>query len=518
MSKYDFSDFDKPAYDFSDFENNKPKVSEIESFGRGLLSGASLGFADEITGGIESLLSDKSYEQARNESRNNYKTAQEANPISYGSGEFGGSLATAFVPGLNTAKLGSLGARVTANAGLGAVAGLGLSDSDNTMGQLKDAATGGALAGGLSYGLEKALPYVKNGLNSLKDKVSVDGFNKGVAKVGQFVSGADEDALLRNIERPNQIREAMSEGFSSDLGKQVVQEVDDLGLNLGKQVNKAKTDFYKSHGDVDILGVGQNLAEQVDNFLQIHSPSQKGFSALDKGQIEDLTNLKKVLKGGNFTGEDLVKFRDYLDQVERLANKYGNDTGPYTNFLKSLRSSADVTLDNLSPQIDKANTAFAQYKSDTNLLRSATNEGQSEKMINNLYGANKGAQQEAAQRLFSNETLEKAKDIAANKAVKQANQPGGQNYFRHGALPVMTLGASELITRPEVMAKALRGLGSLEQKVTYLLNNNPTSLGKFINPIKTAAQNGNQSLAATMFILQQNHPDFRQKMKELEQE
>ena len=85
--KYDFSDFDQPvsSYDFSDFENDL-EVSQLESGLRGAAQGASLGFSDEITGAIESLLSEKSYEQARDESRRNYKQAQEQNPISFGTG------------------------------------------------------------------------------------------------------------------------------------------------------------------------------------------------------------------------------------------------------------------------------------------------------------------------------------------------------------------------------------------------------------------------------------------------
>jgi len=49
-----------------------PNVSGTESALRGAAQGLSLGFADEITGGVESLLSDKTYDQARNESRENY--------------------------------------------------------------------------------------------------------------------------------------------------------------------------------------------------------------------------------------------------------------------------------------------------------------------------------------------------------------------------------------------------------------------------------------------------------------
>src|SRR5688572_29503375 len=64
----------------------KEKPSEVESAARGFAQGASFGFADEISGGVESLIGDKTYKQARNESRENFKKAQEANPGSFVAG------------------------------------------------------------------------------------------------------------------------------------------------------------------------------------------------------------------------------------------------------------------------------------------------------------------------------------------------------------------------------------------------------------------------------------------------
>ncbi|MCL0160828.1 hypothetical protein, partial [Klebsiella pneumoniae] len=71
------------------------------------------------------------YIQNRDESRKANKTDQEANPITYGASELGGGIATAFGPGLNAGKLTTLGGRVAANAGLGALAGAGMSEANN---------------------------------------------------------------------------------------------------------------------------------------------------------------------------------------------------------------------------------------------------------------------------------------------------------------------------------------------------------------------------------------------------
>lgn len=123
------SDDDMAAHE----ENNQ--TSALESGLRGLAQGASLGFADEITGGLESLRGDKTYEQARDESRANYHKAEDDNPLTYGAGQLGGGAATMLVPGAGVAKL----------AGLGAAAGLGNSEADNIGDQAVDTLKGAGI-------------------------------------------------------------------------------------------------------------------------------------------------------------------------------------------------------------------------------------------------------------------------------------------------------------------------------------------------------------------------------------
>jgi hypothetical protein len=142
--------------------DDKPPPAEqpgwAESLGRGALQGATLGFADEISGGLEHAFTGKPYDQARDESRANFEAARKANPKTYFAGELGGGVATSALPFLNVAK----GATVAAMAGkaalAGGIAGLGSSEADLTKGDVsgatwdtvKGAALGGALgaAGG----------------------------------------------------------------------------------------------------------------------------------------------------------------------------------------------------------------------------------------------------------------------------------------------------------------------------------------------------------------------------------
>ncbi len=173
---------------FQDAEKEAAKPSQLESGLRGLAQGAGMGFADEITGGLESaagslgLVPDKTYEQARDESRANYHAAQEANPGTYGAGQIGGSLATLAIPGVGAAK----GAGLLANAGRaalqGGAMGLGESEAKDLSGLARDTATGatvGGALGGLSHGVGSAVntlaPKFANVAEGAKNFVNENG-------------------------------------------------------------------------------------------------------------------------------------------------------------------------------------------------------------------------------------------------------------------------------------------------------------------------------------------------------
>ena len=168
------SGFDPDAY-LADgiVDDDKPKPGRAESFGRGILQGATFGFADEIAGGLESALTDKTYEQARNESRSNFKAAKDENPWSYGVGDVGAGIATSFIPGVGIAKGASLGATAGKAALLGGVSGLGGSESESVGGQVADAVGSAAVAGGATGvlgGLVRGSP--KRVVNAMMDDIS----------------------------------------------------------------------------------------------------------------------------------------------------------------------------------------------------------------------------------------------------------------------------------------------------------------------------------------------------------
>jgi hypothetical protein len=133
---------------------SEEETSKLESFARGAEQGVTFGFGDELNARLESLITGKPYEQARDESRAAFKKSEEDNPLTTLAGNIGGALVVP-VPGAagatTVARLAKIG------AGGGALAGLGVSEADLTKGDIGGAAkdivegagTGAAVGGAL---------------------------------------------------------------------------------------------------------------------------------------------------------------------------------------------------------------------------------------------------------------------------------------------------------------------------------------------------------------------------------
>lgn len=158
---------DDEVRELSGAQKTPEPVSKTESFLRGAAQGGSLGFADEMTGGGEAAL-DKIlgkngdladlYRQHRDESRANYKAAEEENPMTSLAGNLAGGLVTPIPFG----EAKTMGEIALNGAKIGAAAGLGSGEADLTKGQigkaggemLRGAGTGAAI-GGVVGGLGK---------------------------------------------------------------------------------------------------------------------------------------------------------------------------------------------------------------------------------------------------------------------------------------------------------------------------------------------------------------------------
>lgn len=508
MADFKWDDYNQEDGDFNWDEYEKPEaISPLESTGRGFLQGGSLGFADEITGGVEALAdtiggSDESwddlYSKHRDESRANFKKAEKANPVAYGAGQLVGGGATAFIPVLNVAKGASLGVTLGKLAGLGATQAVGDSEATNARDLAEDALMGGAIGAGTGLVGEKVIaPLIKNAPGYIK---------RGLVKGAKYLAGVDEDAALRQLERPFQSAAAEADGFGYEVGKKAMDEISEKGSDLGQFVGQNRDRIVDNRGLSVIPGV-EDTIKNTEEFLQRNKPSQKKYSALSSNEREELNDLVKGLRDAN--AEDVVKLREQIDRD--VSHLYGNEgkATPFERQLMAIRGQLDKSLDEFDPLLNKANQEYSEFARDKGLL-GLNKESTAETVTNNLYsGANKTAKQGAAENLLSDNTLDKFRDIAGNKAFDNAKKPGGDNYFRRGALAALTAGASEVVTNPSVYKHTLRTIGKAEDRISYMLKNNPQVLGKFAKPLQEAMGRGPQAVAATHYILSEQNPEYR---------
>lgn len=140
---------------------NARQATDGESFLGGTDQGLSFGFSEEIMAGLDSLLSDRTYEELLEERRQLQRAQQTANPNWYIGGEIAGTVPTIFIPVGGAAAAGARGATTAGRAalqgatralpagvGLGGLSGFGHGEGleDRLCGALEGAVIGGALS------------------------------------------------------------------------------------------------------------------------------------------------------------------------------------------------------------------------------------------------------------------------------------------------------------------------------------------------------------------------------------
>ena len=533
-----FDVLDKPKFDPSKpFDvSPEPEASKIDqgtSAAIGLGQGLSFGMLDELgsaskypLGAVKEIANKfgadftdedvNNYLKRRNELRAADQMANKANPGSYTAGNVAGGVATSFVPGLNVAKGASLANMAGKAAIQGGLAGLGGSDEESLKGIAKDVGMGAGIGAGTTLAIGGASKMIAdwnaknpNATTAMKDK-----FNKAIAKIYSKTSGADEEAILRQIQNPAAQRAAEEEGFSYVVGSKAKEGIDELGSKLSNNVAEARDTLVEKFGDTAMTGL-ENIEQGANKFLGRNAASKAGFSGLKEKDRESLVEITSKLKDA--TADDLVKFRNFVDS--KVAHLYDRPDAatPFERQLMKMRGQADDLLDKFSPELNKANTDFSNFM-DRKKVLGLNNQATIETITDNLYsGANKTAKKQAAEAIVPANLIEDMRSIAANKSFEAAKRPGGSNYLKRAALPLATGFTSELFTNPNIVKFGARGLGELEQKIGNVLSKNPEAFGKFAGVLSDAARRGGNALAATHYVLSQKNPEYQSLVQGLDQ-
>ncbi len=306
-------------------QSSNEEPSKFESALRGAEQGLTFGFGDELNAALESALSDKTYQQAVQESRNKFEAAEAANPIT----SMGGTLLGSIIPTGMVAKGIGGGARllraampVAENANvvskLAKLVELGTKGQGGISGLASAGLTTGAVEGGLQ-GIGSA-EDVSKGVENLPKNAAIGAGIGGVGGAGAGVLGK-----LLGFTKSNELFKAGEEGTN-------LFDKDTI-TNLGKQARESLLDVSKGAKE-EIGKAGAGIQQALENI-----PSVDAKSSIDafKTAAQEVDTLKP-----------------YVNKVDRLLKNNPEDPKALYQAYRYVRDSAYDIGSSPIPDADKA--------------------------------------------------------------------------------------------------------------------------------------------------------------------
>lgn len=572
------------------FDPNQPfevadDVSKLESALRGLAQGGSLGFADEITGALEALLTEKSYEQARDESRANYHAAQEANPMTYGAGEIGGAIGTAFIPGagaLNAGKAATFMGRAGLAAAQGGLTGLGQSEADNAKDMAIDTAKGAALGAAMQGVGEKvaapALKYVGSKVaqgSKVLGKAGSSIEDMLLKKGAKTIANIDEDVVAAYLKNPEAINNAMTrEQLAERIFGRSYSELDpedfanlplalqkkfgDNGVAGGLQKLRSKISEADSEAWSKLGGAAEvPKTDVLDDALHSLEAKILGTDKISGGRVgnmgvggdaQQLKAIHDALDEINVEYGDLISESDLKKIVQALRDKAYTEAGSARSGnaaegLKSVASSLDAVLKGANKSyaeamlpvadmtslesylrgrlVDQSNPEnYDKFFSQLSRWKNADDSSLFKKSIRKLDKFAGTSLSSDIDNTLAKEAFSKA-DTQGSRKTMLGTVAGGAAGTIFGGGPIGSVvggmvgaGVGQYADRyaGDIVKKLLDGKIAKDQAFQLIGN----KLGKYGPVLKQAAARGNNSLAATHFLLSQTDPGYRKALSKEE--
>jgi hypothetical protein len=515
------------------------EVSELESGVRGVAQGASFGFSDEITAALEAALTDKSYEQARDESRTNYQNAQKQNPYSYGAGELTGAVGTAFIPGMGLLNAGK-GAGLATKAGLGAIqgglSGLGLSNKDSVEGLAIDTATGAAIGGAMPVVIDKVVApavrgvgrAIKSGFNTVDDVL--------LPKAGKAIFGVDEKATQNYLANAADVNKAPTMG---ELADSILNKTDDsAAINEMKQkasnLSSKSWEALDSKKSIPKFDIVQGIEDLKDGLLV-------DGNVIGKSQERAFNDLSKLSEQIKLLPDDVSEptLKRLVQTMDENINWNNPEMGPTNDALKSLRTFIDSRLKLQNPaykatmqKTEDVTKAIQQVKSVFENRQNPESYDKFNKAVKNLVNRDElSSANQAVDKIQEHTGYNLRKDILDSWSKTQFEK-GDVNGARKSVFGgVIGAAAGTALGNPFLGGAVGSSIGYTTDRYAgpifkSILNGRINAvegvnkiaplIGKFSQPLMEAAKRGNQSLAATHFILQQTNPEYRKVMSKFD--
>lgn len=529
-----------------------------------LANGASLGFVDELAGGLEAAgqaagvkglggkikdigLTDEgptldfdklkqAYIQGRDKERLSQGAMSNAHPIVAGVSDLAGSIATLPATGAVT-----LAGRVLTAAGLGAIAGLGSSQADLTQGDFagaaKDTAIGGALGGALQYGGEK---IIAPALSKAGQWISESGPVKAIGKTLASVSPENTERYLARSGDVNKALELEDIGqyFKDDALEQFQQHLGKLDSEAWKTLNTKPT-LNKN----DILQMGDDFVQKIlggkagdltrsagtgadaDRIKTIYSQLEEIKNAYGsqlseadlKSVVQSLQKLGWSLEGSPRTsiqGQALQQLSGiYNDALKSINPTYAEKMIPVQEATSTLQSLNRQFINQQAPeQMDKfLRTAkkFGSLSDESEVIKAVRG-------LDKVTGADveNMIRDRLTQDSFYKGDTNGSRKTLMGKALGAAVGGAigyGETNDKYGA----AVGAMTGFTMDKYAGQVFKNILNGQILATDGIQKIAPYIGKFAQPLMDAASRGNQAVAATHFLLQQTQPEYRQMLQKM---
>jgi hypothetical protein len=482
---------DKPLNiaDIGDYEVVDEGISKTASALRGAAQGVTFGFADEIAGGLGALkdiaLTDKTlsdfsdvYAQNRDESREAFRQAQEANPKSFVGGMIGGGIASSLIPVVGqataAARGASTGTMIAKGALSGGLYGVGTSEGES-LGDVAIDAAKGATVGGVIGGTVGAI--TKNA-----SRLPRSGILKSL--------GADKPRLNKITSSPQDIIEsqkrlantAVKYKLLSDTPQEMVYKVVEAKNRMGNQIGEIIEEASKKSPNAKI---------NVDTILS-------KFNQQFKEKLESSYNAAGV-----------KHFQKGVDDLKRIAAEPTLKKVKAVQQVISAREREFLGLSELTPD-------QVLEKSMLSWLKKALNESiyeSIESAIPNVLPKYKNA-------INDYRSLSQLEKFIINKANQEGNRLLSLTDYVIGGGGIAS--GDPLIAGGTILGKKIvEKAGSLSNtslfKITQHMEEIAAKNPKWAEALTKAAQRGPQALAAAVFLLSSRDKEFRDFVKKVEE-
>lgn len=434
---------------------------------QGATQGLTLGFADELGGGLQAAAQKLQgsetplldlYVQHRDKLRQDLERARKAHPYITGGAQFLGSIPTVLATG---------GAGLGSAALAGGAMAAGESNADLTKGEVmplvKDTATGAVIGAGTAGLAEAASPYVQKAANYL-----------GVKSLGPRMKD------LRNVVGTDKIDE-------------MGQALHDSGII--KPLQSAEGAFGALSDKTDELG---NAIEQ-------------GFANAPTNPVIDAAEIANSVKKG--AAENLKYIPEGGKTLDRLSGYLDNELSPMGGLpvedAWKVRKGIDQAVD-FQKQVPDMPGFMQGLVSTRNALQDAIKENAPAGMAGDM-------------RQYH--LMKSAEDIAKNTAARNmANRSVSPSDYIAG-LAGLVKGHGDPVT-----GVVMGGLNHLARtrgnstaawtlnKLAGALQKNPNLFGTYAAPLMNAAKRGENSLAAAHFLMSQQDPGYRETLNQIDGE